>query len=161
MATREISKSVPGILRPFKAFVQDMGLKDGDQIVYFGCVGTCTPFVELLAVAVRGLHLEQVFVPLLDEAKAKKIQFVEDVGMQVSGGPAELRPDLLVIMGGLAMPLMPVTKEQVRDLALKYPGAKLAGVCFMSMFEKAGWLDTVDFDLMIDATLDPVVIARK
>jgi hypothetical protein len=161
MATREISKSVPGILRPFKAFVQDLGLKDGDQIVYFGCVGTCTPFVELNAVAVRGLHVEQVFVPLLDEAKAKKIQFVEDVGMQVSGGPVTLRPKLLVFMGGLAMPLMPVTKEQVRDLAAKYPGAKVAGVCFMSMFEKAGWLDTVEFDLLIDATLDPVVVTRK
>ncbi len=112
MITQEILKSVPGILRPFKAFVQDMGLKDGDQIVYFGCVGTCTPFVELLAVAVRGLHMEQVFVPLLDEAKAKKIQFIEDVGMQVSGGPVTLRPKLLVFMGGLAMPLMPVTKER-------------------------------------------------
>lgn len=161
MATREISKSVPGILRPFKAFVQDLGLKDGDQIVYFGCVGTCTPFVELNAVAVRGLHVEQVFVPLLDEAKAQKVQFVEDVGMQVSGGPVPLHPKLLVFMGGLAMPLMPVTKEQVRDLTRKYPDAKVAGVCFMSMFEKAGWLETVDFDLLIDATLDPVVITRK
>ena len=161
MATREITKSIPGILRPFKEFVQGLGLKEGDQIVYYGCVGTCTPFVELLAVAVRGLHVEQVFVPLLDEAKAKKIQNVEDVGMQVSGGPAVLRPKLLVFMGGLAMPMMPVTKEQVRDLAAKYPDAKVAGVCFMSMFEKAGWLDTVDFDLLIDATLDPVVITRK
>lgn len=161
MAVQEISKSVPGILRPFKAYVQDLGLKEGNQIAYFGCVGTCTPFVELLAVAVKGLHVEQVFVPLLEAGKAQKIRFVEDVGMQVSGGPAPLRPDLLVIMGGLAMPLMPVTKEQVRDLAASYPGAKLAGVCFMSMFEKAGWLDTVDFDLMIDATLDPVVITRR
>ena len=161
MATREITKSVPGILRPYKEFVQGLGLKDGDQIAYYGCVGTCTPFVELLAVAVRGLHVEQVFVPLLDETKAQKIQFVEDVGMQVSGGPVTLKPKLLVIMGGLAMPLMPVTKEQIRDLAGKHPGAKMAGVCFMSMFEKAGWLDTVDFDLMIDATLEPVVVTRK
>lgn len=161
MATREITKSVPGILRPFKEFVQASGLKAGDQIAYYGCVGTCTPFVELLAVAVRGLHVEQVFVPLLDETKAQKIRFVEDVGMQVSGGPAILDPKLLVVMGGLAMPLMPVTKEQVRDLAKSHTGAKLAGVCFMSMFEKAGWLDTVDFDLMIDATLEPVVVTRK
>ena len=161
MATREITKSVPGILRPYKEFVQGLGLKQGDQIAYFGCTGTCTPFVELLAVTVRGLHVDQVFVPLLDEAKAKKIQYVEDVGMQVSGGPAVLSPKLLVIMGGLAMPMMPVTKEQVRDLARRHSGAKLAGVCFMSMFEKAGWLDTVDFDLMIDATIDPVVVTKK
>jgi hypothetical protein len=161
MATQEITKSVPGILRPYKEFVQGLGLKQGDQIAYFGCTGTCTPFVELLAVAVRGLHVDQVFVPLLDEAKAKKIQDVRDVGMQVSGGPAALHPRLLVIMGGLAMPLMPVTKEQVRDLALRHSGAKLAGICFMGMFEKAGWLDTVDFDLMIDAAIDPVVVTKK
>ena len=161
MATREITKSVPGILRPYKEFVQGLGLKDGDQIAYYGCTGTCTPFVELLAVAVRGLHVEQVFVPLLDEKKAHKIQHVEDVGMQVSGGPATLSPKLLVFMGGLAMPMMPVTKEQVRDLAGSHAGAQLAGICFMSMFEKAGWLDTVDFDLMIDATIDPVVVTKK
>ncbi|MDD1690470.1 MAG: DUF2124 domain-containing protein [Methanoregula sp.] len=161
MVTREITKSIPGILRPYKEFVQGLGLNDGDQIAYYGCVGTCTPFVELNAVAIRGLHLEQVFVPLLDETKAKKIQNVEDVGMQVSGGPATLRPKLLVFMGGLAMPMMPVTKEQVRDIIRKHAGAKVAGICFMSMFEKAGWLDTVDFDLMIDATLDPVVVTKK
>jgi len=161
MPTQEITKSVPGILRPYKEFVQGLGIGKGDQIAYYGCTGTCTPFVELLAVAVRGLHAEQVFVPLLDEAKAKGIVDVPDVGMQVAGGPAMVAPKLMVVMGGLAMPLMPVTKEQVRDLARSHPGAGLAGVCFMSMFEKAGWLDTVDFDLMIDATIDPVVVTRK
>jgi hypothetical protein len=64
-------------------------------------------------------------------------------------------------MGGLAMPYMPVTKEQIRELAARHAGAKLAGVCFMSMFEKAGWLDTVDFDLLIDANLDPVVVKKR
>jgi len=154
-------RGITGLLRPFKEYVQSLGIHEGDQIVYFGCVGTCTPFIELLAVAVRGLHAEQVFVPLLDETKAQKIVSIEDIGMQISGGPAVLRPRLLVVMGGLAMPYMPVTKEQVRDLAARHTSAKLAGVCFMSMFEKAGWLDTVDFDLLIDATLDPVVVTAK
>ncbi|WP_048145087.1 DUF2124 family protein [Methanosphaerula palustris] len=34
----------------------------GDQIVYYGVPGTCIPFVELLAFALRSLDLEQVFV---------------------------------------------------------------------------------------------------
>jgi len=159
--TDERYRGITGLLRPFKEYVQGLGIKEGDQIVYYGCVGTCTPFVELLAVAVRGLHAEQVFVPLLDETKARKIESIENIGMQVSGGPAMLHPQLLVIMGGLAMPYMPVTKEQIRELAARDAGAKLAGVCFMSMFEKAGWLDTVDFDLLIDANLDPVVVKKR
>lgn len=161
MTQTETLRGVPGILRPFKEGLTALGIKEGDQIVYYGCVGTCTPFVELLAVAVRGLKLEQVFVPLLDESKAKVIHNVDDVGMQVSAKAAVLHPKALVIMGGLAMPNVPVTKDQVRALIQKHGGVKVLGVCFMNMFEKAGWLDTVSFDLIIDATIDPVRVARK
>jgi len=160
MTRKEIFKSVPGILRPFKEYLQTLGLKSGDQIVYYGCVGTCTPFVELLAIAIRGLHTDQVFVPVLDETKAKKIVNIDDVGMQVSGGPARLNPKVLVFMGGLAMPNMPVSKEDVKQVVQRYPNVKVIGVCFMSMFEKAGWLDEVSFDMMIDAIIDPVKIGR-
>ena len=161
MVEKSVYKSVPGILRPFKEYCQSIGLAESDQIVYYGCPGTCTPFVELLAIAIRGLKTEQVFVPLLDESKAKKIQNVPDVGMQVNGGQAALRPKAVVYMGGLAMPDVPVKKEQVRDLIEKYPNVKVIGVCFMSMFEKAGWLNTVPFDMMIDATIDPVTVTKK
>ena len=161
MVQKEVYKSVPGILRPFKEFCQNIGLTEGDQIVYYGCVGTCTPFIELLAVAIRGLKVEQVFVPALDETKAKKIVNVPDIGMQVSGGLAAVRPKAVVIMGGLAMPDVPVKKEQVKDLIARHGNVNVIGVCFMSMFEKAGWLDTISFDIMIDATIDPVTVTKK
>lgn len=161
MAENEPLRGIPGILRPYKDYLLSLHLSPGDQVVYYGCVGTCTPFVELLAVAVRGLHLQQVFVPLLEESKAREIRDVPDVGMQVAGGPVSLHPKVIVIMGGLAMPLMPVTREQVRDLAARHEGAKLAGICFQNMFAKAGWLDTVPFDLQINAMIEPVTVTRK
>ena len=161
MATTTTYRGITGVLRPFREFIQQKGVKEGDQIVYYGCTGTCTPFVELLAVALRGFGYEQVFVPLLAEEKAKKIHEVPDVGMQVSGEPAILRPRVIVIMGGLAMPLMPVTKEQVRDLIGSHGNAVVIGVCFMSMFAKAGWDGTVNFDLVIDGTLDPVTVTES
>ncbi len=161
MVTKEIFKSVPGILRPFKEYLLSLKLAEGDQIVYYGCVGTCTPFVELLAMTMRGLRLEQVFIPLIDESKAKKIIEIPDIGMQVSGGPAQLHPRVIVIMGGLAMPNMPLTKGDIQTIIQRYGPVKVVGVCFMSMFEKAGWLDTISFDLMIDATIDPVTVTKK
>jgi hypothetical protein len=161
MTTTEIFTGVTGILRTFREYVQVLHLQPGDQIVYYGCVGTCTPFAELLAIAVRGLHYEQVFVPYLDEVKAKKLHEVADAGMQVSSEPALVKPGVIVIMGGLAMPYMPVTKEQVRELAARHNGAKVAGVCFQDMFEKAGWLDTVEFDLLISARLEPVRVTKR
>jgi hypothetical protein len=161
MTTTETFTGITGILRPFREYLQSLHLQPGDQVVYYGCVGTCTPIVELLAIAVRGLHYEQVFVPYLDEEKARKLHEVADTGMQVSGEATAVKPKVMVIMGGLAMPYMPVTKEQVRDLAASHGGAKLAGVCFQDMFEKAGWLDTVEFDLLISATIDPVRVTKR
>jgi hypothetical protein len=161
MTITETYRGITGILRPYREYLQGLHLQSGDQVVYYGCVGTCTPIVELLAIAVRGLHYEQVFVPYLEEAKAKKLHEVEDAGMQVSSEPVDVKPEVMVIMGGLAMPYMPVTKEQVRDLAAQHSAAKLAGVCFQDMFEKAGWLDTVEFDLLISAMIDPVTVKKR
>jgi hypothetical protein len=161
MATKETFHGVPGILRPFREFVEAKGLKKGDQILYYGVPGTCTPFVELLAFALRSIELEQVFVPFVDESKAKKISHVEDVGMQARVAPIVLKPKAIVVMGGLSMPNVPVKADQVKAVIAKHPGAAVIGVCFMHMFEKAGWLNAVSFDCLIDANIDPVEVTRN
>jgi len=49
----------------------------------------------------------------------------------------------------------------VREVINRHPGAIVIGVCFMKMFAKAGWLDTITFDLLIDANIDPVEVTKK
>ncbi len=144
------------MLRPFKEYLEKKGLKAGDQVVYYGCPGTCTPFVELLGFAVRSMDLEQVFVPYVDESKAQKLKLVSDIGMQAAGAARISNPKTVVVMGGLSMPNVPVKMEQVKTAVEKYPDADLIGICFMNMFEKAGWLKAMEFDLLIDATINPV-----
>jgi hypothetical protein len=161
MTQKETFHGVPGILRPFKEYIEAKGLKKGDQIVYYGVPGTCTPFIELLGFAIRSLELEQVFVPMQDETKAKKIQGVSDVGMQVSLQAVTLKPNVIVIMGGLSMQNVPVKPEQVKAIIDKHSGAIIIGVCFMKMFEKAGWLKVIEFDCLIDANIDPVEVIKK
>jgi len=161
MATKEIFHGIPGILRPFRDFIEKSGLKKGDQIVYYGVPGTCSPFVELLAFAIRAREPEQVFVPYINELRAKKIGYVDDIGMQAHTAPLKLDPKAIVIMGGLAMPEVPVKVEQVEATIEMHPGAPVIGVCFMHMFEKAGWLPTVSFDCLIDANIDPVEVTIK
>jgi len=160
MTKKEVQHGVPGILRPFKEFLEARGLRKGDQIVYYGVPGTCTPFIELLGFAVRGLELEQVYVPMVDESKARGISMVPDIGMQAGPAAGTLEPAAIVVMGGLSMPNVPVKAEQVKAVIDRHPGAAVIGVCFMNMFEKAGWLDTISFTCLIDATIDPVTITR-
>jgi hypothetical protein len=157
----ETLKGVPGILRPFKEYLETNGFSKGDQVVFYGVPGTCTPFIELIAFAVRGLGLEQVYVPFLKEKEAKKIINIDGIGMQVSSEPAVLAPKALVIMGGLSMPNIPVKAEDAKTITDLHKGTKIIGICFMNMFEREGWTNVIPFDLMIDATIDPVKVSKK
>ena len=161
MVTRETFQGVPGILRPFKEFVEAKGFKKGDQIVYYGVPGTCMPFIELLAFSLRSLELDQVFVPMTDERKAHRIRDVPDIGMQARVASVTLNPRVVVVMGGLSMPNIPVKAEEVKAVIDRHPGAVVIGVCFMHMFGKAGWLDVLSFDCLIDANIDPVEVTKK
>jgi hypothetical protein len=161
MKEKQVLQGVPGILRPFKAYIEQSGMKAGEQVVYYGVPGTCTPFVELLGFATRDLGLEQVFVPFTDESKARKMALVKDAGMQVADPARIISPGAVVVMGGLSMPNVPVTAEQVQTVISQYPSAKKIGVCFMQMFQKAGWLDVIGFDLLIDARIDPVEVWQE
>jgi len=158
MKQKEVFKGVPGMLRPFKEYLESKGLNPGDQIVYYGCPGTCTPFVELMGFATRGLKLQQIFVPFVDESKACALQMVPDIGIQASGQAAIDKPKVLIIMGGLSMPNVPIEANQVKSVIERHPDASPVGVCFMSMFEKMGWLKEIEFDFLIDAIIDPVEV---
>src|SRR5512136_2493303 len=160
MTSKEVFHGVPGILRPFREFIEKNGLKKDDQLVYYGVPGTGTPFVELLGFAVRSLELDQIFVALVDESKAHRIHNVPDIGMQADTLNATGKPKALVIMGGLSMPNVPIKAEQVKAVIDRHPGALVIGVCFMHMFEKAGWFATVSFDCLIDANIDPVEVTK-
>jgi hypothetical protein len=160
MELEETLSGVPGMLRPFKQFIVGAGLGDGDQIVYYGCPGTCTPFIELLAFALRDLPFRQIFVPFIDETKARQLGPVPDVGMQAGEEGVEIDPAVVVVMGGLSMPNNPVSAGMVADTIGGYD-AQVVGICFMNMFEKAGWTEEIAFDMIIDATIDPVSVWKN
>jgi len=160
MELKEELTGLAGMLRPFKKFLKAAGLNEDDQVIFYGCPGTCTPFIELLSYTARDMPLKFIYVPLLDEKKARKITEIPDMGMQITEAAPELNPAVVILMGGLAMPGVPVSAMMAKETIADYK-TDLVGICFMSMFEKAGWLDEIEFDLLIDATIDPVQIWER
>lgn len=145
-------KGLNGQLVTFK---KEVG--DAKKITFIGSPGVCTPFAEFLAYSVR--DKENHFIPLLNiddchefESKPYAMVLKDEVS-----NPHE--SDVVVLLGGLSMPKYDVDTEEVKVLVneiLKEDG-QLIGVCFMDMFTKAGWLEKVDFDCVIDGTLIGVV----
>lgn len=145
-------KGINGQLVTFK---KEVG--DAQKITFVGSPGVCTPFAELLAYTVR--DKESHFIPLLDKDDCHQFES-KPYGMVLKDEVSNPHDsDVVVLLGGLSMPKYDVDTEEAKALVadiLKENG-QLIGVCFMDMFAKAGWLEKVDFDCVIDGTLTGVV----
>ncbi len=154
----DTTKGVSGISRPFKAILEKMHLGEDDLILYVGLPGVCTPFIELLSYAIRTLNIKQLFAPNCQADRVKDVVSVQDVGVQFREGRQVTKASVIVILGGLAMPISPVKQDQVLEFLKHYlqPDGKVIGVSFMGMFDQAEWTSVIPFDYVIDATIAPV-----
>ena len=145
-------KGLNGQLVTFK---KEIG--DAEKITFIGSPGVCTPFAEFLAYSVR--DKETHFIPVLDIGESHEFES-KPYAMVLKDEVSDPHDsDAVVLLGGLSMPKYDVDTEEVKALVkeiLKEDG-QLMGVCFMDMFTKAGWLEKVDFDCVIDGTLIGVV----
>jgi hypothetical protein len=152
----DTTKGVSGISRPFKSIIEQLSLRNEDKIMYVGLPGVCTPFIELLAYAIRKLNIKQVYAPNLDLSLAKAVIPVEHVGIQF-GDPVEIeKSKVIVVLGGLAMPISPVGRDEVSSFIQQVlqPEGTVIGVSFMNMFEQVGWTSELPFDFWIDAIIN-------
>lgn len=141
-------KGLNGQLATFK---KEVG--DAQKITYIGSPSVCTPFAEFMAYAVR--DKENHFIPLLDIEECHKFE-LKSYAMVLKDEVSDPHDsDVVVLLGGLSMPKYDVDTDELMSLVnsiLKEDG-QLMGFCFMDMFTKAGWLERIDFDCVINGTL--------
>jgi hypothetical protein len=138
-------KGLGGMLNGFRDLVGD-----DKKITFVGSPGFCTPFALFLGYPVR--EKELTFVPGLDKEKARRIVGTE-YGLEL-GEAANADADVIVILGGMAMPKIGVSPEEMKDFLTRMRYKKLVGVCFMSIFEKAGWCSALPFDFVMNLIID-------
>ena len=141
-----------GLLTIFKREVAD-----DSKITFIGSPGLCTPFAEFLSFGVN--DKETHFIPLLDIDNCHEFK-LKSYGMSLDGDVSNPRDsDVVVLLGGLAMPDFNVDVNDVVDLVdeIKKDDGKIIGVCFMNMFADFGWNDKIEFDSIIDGTLIPMI----
>jgi len=145
------SKGIGGQLVAFKEVV-----KESKSIAFIGSPGFCTPFAELLAYGLRGSDKKLIFISNTDSGSARSIIAVPQ-GMQL-GESVIPEADTVVLLGGLAMPKIGSTPNEVKAFLNNLPSSSqkklVIGVCFQSVFEREGWTDIIDFDYIIDSDLE-------
>jgi len=135
-------------------------IKQGSKIVFTGSIAVCTPFIELLSYSVRDKDYSLIYVPKSEKENAKIIKMRPNIGFSIMDEKADAKnPNVIVVMGGLAMPKFGCAPEDVLGLIDDISGEqnpKIIGVCFMNIFEKAGWDKKIPFDIILDTTLETV-----
>jgi len=155
------SKGITGFLRTFKQIVEDIDKeKEIKKIVFTGNKFTCTPFVELLTYVIRSMNKEIIYVPAINLDEPYKV-ILSSVDCDFVKGGDPYNPELVVVMGGLAMPGGPEIPSVEKFLEIiGNKDKKVIGVCFMSIFEKSGWLNVIPFDHVIDIFMDSSIFRR-
>ncbi len=137
-------KGLGGMLNGFRDLV-----KDDEKVTFIGTPGFCMPFALFQGFPVRNKKL--TFVPNLDLDKTREVVATE-YGMEL-GEPTTPDADVVVILGGLAMPKIGVSVDEMKETLAKIRYKTLIGVCFMGILEQAGWCDAMDFDYVMNTTL--------
>ncbi len=135
-------------------------IEKGSKIVFAGSVAVCTPFIELLSYSVRDKEYNLIYVPKSQKENSKTIKMRQGIGFSVMDEKADPDdPDVVVVMGGLAMPKFGCASEDVVELIndLSEQKPKVIGVCFMNIFERSGWDKKIPFDVILDTTLQTVL----
>ncbi len=143
-------KGLGGVLNGFRDLVKDDG-----KIVFVGSPGFCTPFALFLGYPVREKTL--FFVPGLNMDKARKIiptEYGLELGVSADVDADVAATDVLVVLGGMAMPKIGVKPEEMKEFLSEVKYKRLIGVCFMGIFEKAGWCQALGFDYVMNMIIE-------
>jgi hypothetical protein len=155
----EKKSGIVGFTGAFRDSVKE--ISNGSKIVFTGSIAVCTPFIELLSYTIRDKDFDMVYVPVANLNEVKKINETPNIGYSVvdlNGDPK--KPDVVVVMGGLAMPKFGCSPEDVlkmiEEISIDHK-PKIIGVCFMNIFERTGWTKKIEFDVLIDTNMETTV----
>jgi len=150
-AMKEIGSDTRGIKGLSASFKKIIGsIEPNTTIVFCGLPYSCTPIIEFLVYVIRKQPCNLFYIPYTDISKARSIhlgEYIMELGECVE--LKEKKIDVIVLMGGLAMPgKCKASDAQSMIKTLSNETTKVVGVCFMNMFQKAGWTDIVPFDYL-------------
>ncbi|MDD1764805.1 MAG: DUF2124 domain-containing protein [Candidatus Methanomethyliaceae archaeon] len=160
MKEKMVDKGLAGLSRCFKIAVSAYG--KGGKLLFVGSPFTCLPFAEFLSYGIRDLPFKVYFS---SEGDAKRIATIvprEGFGYSLGDVQKEKDFDIVVLLGGLAMPKSLVTPKEVKRRLLEISRLDFViAFCFQGVMYKPEWLDEFKFKYFINAELSRVTLMEE
>ncbi|MEM1574019.1 MAG: DUF2124 family protein [Candidatus Methanomethylicaceae archaeon] len=154
-----VDKGLSGLSRCFRKVIIESN-KTG-KLLFVGSPFTCLPFAEFLTYSIRDLPIKTYFSPNGDLDKIIEIIAKEGIGYTIGKIEGIKDFEIVVLLGGLAMP-----KSQVDPILLKEKLEKVSkldyviGVCFQGVMNRPEWIDTFKFKYFIDSDISRVSLFK-
>lgn len=146
------AKGLSGLSRCFRDAIEGLG-KTG-RVLFVGSPFTCLPFAEFLCYGIRDFDLKPCFMPSSEVGKIREIVREEGYGFQLGGKVVGVRFDIVVFLGGLAMPKYGVSPSALKEALLGVSDLKkTVAVCFQGSLKNKEWIETFRFSYIIDTDL--------
>ncbi|MBC7120198.1 MAG: DUF2124 family protein [Candidatus Methanosuratus sp.] len=146
------AKGLSGLSRCFRAAVEGIG-KDGN-VLFVGSPFTCLPFAEFLCYSIRDFPITPYFMPLSETDRVREIVKDEGYGYQLGEFKSGGGYNIVVLLGGIAMPKYGVAPQIMKAAFDRLPGAKnTIAVCFQGSLRSPDWTGTFSFRYLIDTDL--------
>jgi len=152
------TEGLVGFIEAFREVAKKSGVQKGDTVIFSGCPGTCFPTISNFAFAIQDLDAIMYWVPNANLDEARKIEMVENVGMQASEkekprGKAKL---ILITPGLLAIDFEKIPK--ILQEALKKDGKLVGETPIPNFFRDVGWENKLSFNYIIELNPCPVEV---
>ena len=152
------TEGLVGFIEAFREVAKKSGVQKGDTVIFSGCPGTCFPTISNFAFAIQDLDAIMYWVPNANLDEARKLEMVENVGMQASEkekprGKAKL---ILITPGLLAIDFEKIPK--ILQEALKKDGKLVGETPIPNFFRDVGWENKLSFNYIIELNPCPVEV---
>jgi hypothetical protein len=150
-----VEKGLVGLSRCFRSAV--VKSNRSGRLLFVGTPYTCLPFAEFLTYSIRDLPVRSHFSP--NGETDKIVELVDRKGYGYTLGDCVAREgfQIVVLLGGLAMPKTQVDPSTLRRKLSSVSDLDcVIGVCFQGVMDKPEWRDTFKFKYFINAEISRV-----
>jgi hypothetical protein len=160
MSEKMVGKGLVGLSRCFKEAITTCG-KSGN-LLFVGSPFTCLPFAEFLSYAIRDMPIKVHFSPNGELDKIACITNREGYGFNLGEVTKERNFDIVVLLGGLAMPTSKVSPKDLKKNLEKVSKLDLViGFYFQGIMNKPEWINEFNIRYMIDGDLSKVALIER
>ena len=126
------------LLPVFREMILNSGIKEGENLIWAGCQGTCYGMATFLTFGIRDLNFNLYYAVDADVQKLWKLEYMKDLGIIAVKRENPVMAKVLILMSGLTrVPFQNVSK--IIDDVLASDGLIIGETVVPGLFEKEKW----------------------